>query len=182
MQNFLHTIYCLRYSQAVLISFLLLWLFAALQVKFGSRRWWRPACISGALLMAIVIVTATLLSREPGTVQTVRLQPFYALRTYLAGVNSEGLRTSFMNALLFLPLGVLGVAAQKGKRPLWKRALPIVLLCCLLSACVESAQYLLACGETELDDVICNTLGALLGCVLGPALYHLVSCADRRNG
>ena len=38
----------------------------------------------------------------------------------------------------------------------------------LLSAVIEAAQYAFGLGRAETDDVLCNTLGALLGALALP--------------
>ena len=73
------------------------------------------------------------------------------------------------NLVWFAPVGVL-VSAGRGTRPLRKRAdgrvpslLWAALLGFLLSLGIESMQYVLGSGVSELDDLILNTLGAVLG-------------------
>ena len=52
----------------------------------------------------------------------------------------------------------------------------------LLSLSIETAQFVLGSGVSELDDLILNTLGALLG-HLGTALFlHLFHRRNRHNG
>lgn len=47
----------------------------------------------------------------------------------------------------------------------WKLSVPVtVVLACLSSAGIEYLQYRYSLGRCEVDDVIMNTLGALLGC------------------
>lgn len=58
------------------------------------------------------------------------------------------------NIVLFIPFGLLFPLRK------WK----IVLLSALLfSISIESIQYFMGLGLCELDDVICNTIGAMLG-------------------
>lgn len=68
-----------------------------------------------------------------------------------------------MNVLVFIPAGVLlSIVFKK-----WYVALPIGVF---LSVTVEMLQLLLAKGYCEIDDVIHNSLGCLLGiglCWLG---------------
>ena len=62
----------------------------------------------------------------------------------------------FGNLLWFTPVGII-VRIQGGH--LWKAAL----LGFLLSLLVETGQFVLGSGVSELDDLILNTCGALLG-------------------
>ena len=62
----------------------------------------------------------------------------------------------FGNLIWFVPVGVL-IRLWGGE--LWKA----VLAGFLLSLSIEIAQFVLGSGVSELDDLILNTLGALLG-------------------
>lgn len=70
------------------------------------------------------------------------------------------------NLIWFVPLGIL----------LRKRSAPVVLLSGAgLSICIELMQYLLMTGVTDVDDVLLNALGALLG-------WGLARLWQRRRG
>ena len=77
----------------------------------------------------------------------------------------------FGNILWFVPAGIL--TRLWGWR-LWQA----VLAGFLLSLSIEAAQFVLGSGVSELDDLILNTLGALLG-YLGTAL--VLRWIRRRN-
>ncbi|MBQ7521209.1 MAG: VanZ family protein [Clostridia bacterium] len=69
----------------------------------------------------------------------------------------------FGNLIWFVPVGVL---TKLGGGRLWLA----VLVGFLLSLCIETAQFVLGSGISELDDLILNTLGALMG-YLGTSLF-----------
>ena len=68
-----------------------------------------------------------------------------------------------MNVFLFFPLGLTLSNALPRKWHRWGRIILTTLIGCALSAGIECAQYRYALGMAEVDDVICNTLGAFLG-------------------
>ena len=68
-----------------------------------------------------------------------------------------------MNVFLFFPLGLTLSNALPRKWHRWSRIILTTLVGCALSAGIEYAQYRYALGMAEVDDVICNTLGAFLG-------------------
>ena len=70
----------------------------------------------------------------------------------------------FGNIVWFIPWGLFFRAFLR--KPVWVS----VLSGTLLSFLIETAQYYFAVGDAELDDVILNTLGAMIGCFLG-SLY-----------
>jgi len=80
----------------------------------------------------------------------------WAYRAWIAG-ESFGRTESIQNInniLVFIPFGALFL----GKN--WKALLLTVLL---FSAAIEAVQYTVNLGWCEIDDVICNVLGAAIG-------------------
>lgn len=122
-------------------------------------RWklWNLAALAASLLF---IAWATLLRREPMAELVVELRPFATFDRIAA--QPEYIRTMIMNAALFLPLG-LSAAALLPRRWPWLRMAFALLLGLAVSCGVEQLQYLHLLGTVEVDDVICNGFGALLG-------------------
>ena len=68
-----------------------------------------------------------------------------------------------MNVLLFEPLGASLFHLLPGKWPRWVRILTAALIGLASSLAIEYCQYRYSVGNAEADDVIYNTLGALIG-------------------
>nr|WP_272924351.1 VanZ family protein [Streptomyces sp. SID8381] len=81
----------------------------------------------------------------------------------LGGMEHEMvLRLQLANALMFVPLGILLVFAARRSR-LGRT----VAVCLALSVSIEAGQYVMNAGRTvDVDDVLFNTLGGLVGGVL----------------
>lgn len=106
------------------------------------------------------ILFATILTRTPGDYKPI-LTPF---ATFTAALQQPELyREMLMNIFLFFPLGLTLSNALPQKWHRWVRIILTTLIGCILSAGIEYAQYRYALGLAEVDDVICNTLGAFLG-------------------
>lgn len=121
---------------------------------------WSIINLSLLLDSLIIILYATLLTRVPGSGGLI-LTPFAALAA--ARVQPELYREMLMNVFLFFPLG-LTLSNALPRRWNYRRRIGVTVLAgCLLSAGIECAQYRFALGLAETDDVLCNTLGALLG-------------------
>ena len=90
-----------------------------------------------------------------GVSDNVNFVPFKTYQEIQNG-NNFLLSQSIMNVLVFVPIGLLLRVIQNK----WYVALSVGFL---ISLCVEMLQYLLAKGYCEIDDVIHNTLGCLLG-------------------
>ena len=108
----------------------------------------------------IAILYATILNRTPGNYELI-LAPFAALTA--ARVQPELYREMLMNVFLFFPLGLTLSNALPQKWHRWGRIILTTFVGCILSAGIEYTQYRYALGMAEVDDVICNTLGAFLG-------------------
>lgn len=153
----LHWVYCLPLGYAVLLALSATAVFLWLRRRWGQKRWWAPAVMALLLCWGAVMVINTVSGRS----QYIRQLSLIPLRTYytvLTGGEQELIRSSFMNVLLFYPGGLLAMSLLPREKRLW--LIPVFLM---LSVAVEVSQYWFCLGVTETDDVIHNTLGAVLG-------------------
>lgn len=143
----------------LLLSLLLLW--PVLCQRVGERR---RVLLNTALACAaaFIILYTTILTRTPGVPEAV-LAPFASLTA--ARQQPELYRAMLMNVFLFFPLGLTLSNALPQKWHRWGRIILTTFVGCILSAGIEYTQYRYALGMAEVDDVICNTLGAFLGAV-----------------
>lgn len=79
---------------------------------------------------------------------------------------------SLGNVAFFVPFGVLAyILFSTGHRPLTRATATGA----ALSLAIEASQYLFSLGRTDIDDLIFNTLGALVGAAIarscGPRMY-----------
>ena len=130
-----------------------------LRTKVQLRRW-MMSNLALSCVAVIIILYATLLTRVPGSGGLI-LTPFAALAA--ARQQPELYREMLMNVFLFFPLGLTLSNALPRRWNRWRRIGVTTLAGCLLSAGIEYAQYRFSLGMAETDDVLCNTLGALLG-------------------
>lgn len=143
----------------MLLSLLLLW--PVLCQRVGERR---RVLLNTALACAaaFIILYATILTRSAGVPEVI-LAPFASLTA--ARVQPELYREMLMNVFLFFPLGLTLSNSLPRKWHRWGRIILTTFVGCILSAGIEYTQYRYALGMAEVDDVICNTLGAFLGAV-----------------
>lgn len=159
MINMLHYIYSRSFISIITFMALALAAWGALPARVGARRW-RWGNLVLVLLMTAAILYATLFSRAEGGTGLI-LTPFAALTA--ARQQPELYREMLMNVFLFFPLGLTLSNALPRKWHRWLRIILTTLVGCILSAGIEYAQYRYALGMAEVDDVICNTLGAFIG-------------------
>lgn len=106
----------------------------------------------------VFILMETIIGRKPGSVR-VELVPFWSYR------HPELRSEIILNYILFVPLGFLLYLCFGEKRKhgcVW-----IAKVGFLLSASIESIQLIFRIGLFEFDDMIGNTIGCLIGAVVG---------------
>lgn len=141
----------------LLLSLLLLW--PMLCQRVGERRRVLFNTVL-ACVAAFIILYATILTRTPGDYNPI-LTPFATFTA--ARIQPELYREMLMNVFLFFPLGLTLSNALPRKWHRWGRIILTTLVGCAFSVGIEYAQYRYALGMAEVDDVICNTLGAFIG-------------------
>lgn len=120
-----------------------------------------------AFISSILIILYTTLMKRTTNHYDFEFRPFYTF--VLAQNQVEMYRTFFMNALLFVPLG-LSMPYLLSKKPHKRNVFITIGFAAVLSAGIEFLQYYYHLGRCETDDVIANTLGAAVG-TLSYCLY-----------
>ena len=155
----LHYIYTRPLIVIILFIVLALAVWGGSSAHIAAKRWRRGNLVL-MVLMAGAILYATILTRSEGSTGLI-LTPFAAF--IAARQQPELYREMLMNVFLFFPLGLTLSSALPRKWNRWSRIILTTLAGCALSAGIEYAQYRYALGMAEVDDVICNTLGAFIG-------------------
>jgi glycopeptide antibiotics resistance protein len=129
------------------------------------------------LVLATLVIAALTLWLSGKAYAKVDPVPFHELRV-LQEKLAEGpvpfptvvalISPMILNVLLFMPWGFLAfVALDTPARPASQSYLLTVLLAMGLSFAVEATQYFLPSRVTDINDVIWNSAGALIGAFLG---------------
>ena len=155
--------YCLPLKYVALIicagtiGYLMLWR------RYAKLRWFRIG--SGVVLgmWLIAVLWATVLNRSTAEGAPAVWLPMHSYREVLNGGNRELLRANFMNVALFYPGGLLLALFLPGKCSKLSRLSVLLVLGAVLSLGIELYQLRFSMGSPEIDDVIHNALGAVLG-------------------
>ena len=136
-------------------------------LSWGMAKDWRHAWGLMALGCGVILLYVTVFSRPTGQMVKYCLLPF---ASYSQIENGDGylLPQVIMNVVVFVPIGFLIKAAFNEWN--WGKAI----VCGMsLSMTIEALQLILMKGTAELDDVIHNTIGT----VIGIAAYEMLrSC------
>jgi glycopeptide antibiotics resistance protein len=116
----------------------------------------------GAALYVAFLLKLLLLSRPPGSERSVNLVPFATITELAFGTSPSVRRFAFANLtgnlVLFAPLG--GYLLVLSKRRSVRRTMLVI---AAVSVAVELVQGVFALGTSDIDDVILNCSGGLLG-------------------
>lgn len=115
----------------------------------------------------LLIYCYTVIYRNTCDVFKYDYHPFWSYEAIQNG-RTELFAENIMNVLVFIPVGLL-IGLGFSKWPWWKA----VGLGCLFSISIEAIQFFFKRGFCEVDDVIHN----MLGCVIGFGIVKLIMFA-----
>ena len=120
------------------------------------------------------LTAITFMNRMDGMQIGVQRRPLLAFWEAWNNFTLQVWLNPLLNIAMFLPLGVLlPLAAKSFRRWYWMLAAGAG-----TSFVIESLQYILGRGQADVDDLLCNTLGAMLGYCL---CMLLVSLTEKRR-
>jgi glycopeptide antibiotics resistance protein len=124
--------------------------------------------IMGVLTLTFII-RETMIFRLPDN-RGLILEPFREVEAFIHQPNHLfWFMQIFLNILLFVPLGfMLPLLSNRFRNPK-----VIVLTGFMFSGAIEAMQYITGRGLTEIDDVINNTAGALVGFIMYQVFMHI---------
>lgn len=123
------------------------------------------------LVYFLFIIYYTLMTRSPKANPTADLRLFWSYRDLFAGKSTgkTDVIQNIYNILFFIPFGFLLPTKRW-----WK----VLLIAMFFSMAIEVAQYYFALGLCELDDVISNSFGALIGFWIWNGLTRVMRTID----
>ncbi|MCR5006462.1 MAG: VanZ family protein [Clostridiales bacterium] len=127
------------------------------------------AVILFLLYLGVLAYILFFLEVRDGTYHNVNLVPFKTIRmlyTYYFKFHEftswYWIANIYGNIALLAPFGLLLPLVCHRRMAFWS----ILLLAALFSIAIEACQYLTLVGEADIDDVILNVFGALLGYIV----------------
>jgi glycopeptide antibiotics resistance protein len=113
-------------------------------------------------LYAAFLLKLLLFSRAPGSERSINLIPFASIAQYAFSHSPGTARVAFANVvgniLIFIPLGVYA-SWLRPRAAAWLTILKVA----SVSVAVEIIQGVFAVGASDIDDVILNCVGGLIG-------------------
>ena len=118
-------------------------------------------------------VIMTIMGGQLTRVEEINLLPFHNIRENLKYGRSPVSWDMLYNMVMFVPFGVIYCYCQKNFR-----VYKAVGMSCLTTFFIESAQLVLKTGVVDIDDLIVNTIGSLVGIFLYIALQKILQRAQ----
>lgn len=124
----------------------------------------------------MIVLASTVFTRMPRDGYTYNLTPLWSWWAAAFG-NYELLKEIVLNIILFIPIGCL-LPFVFHRQLLFYKAL---WMGAALSFIIECSQLIFLRGLFEWDDMIDNSIGAMIGCVISNQLRHCLHKIRRKN-
>ena len=112
------------------------------------------------LLYIAAVLYITLFSRTGVSISTILVQPFAHVSEAIETRSFEPLQHELLNAAMFVPVGFLFCMIDPDELCRVTYVLPVGML---FSVIIETIQLILRRGQCDIDDIISNSLGAVVG-------------------
>jgi glycopeptide antibiotics resistance protein len=136
--------------------------------KYGLRCGWKQICRLLTIEYVLLIFCSTVIYRSVGRCIQLNLMPFWSYGAYFRGEDPRLLPENIMNVVVFIPVGLLLCSAFRGMT--WIKELGFGIG---ISIGIELSQLIFKRGFCEIDDVMHNTLGCILGYGLAVLIKRL---------
>lgn len=150
---------------ALFVMAITFWLLKSLPFREVVRK------SSVVLLIELIAILycSTVIFRRDDVVVGYKLMPFWSYFAITEGKESLMLE-NILNVLVFIPIGFL--CGMTTDRKQIKFAVAVGMAC---SVVIELSQYCFERGFAETDDVIHNTIGCLIGCLVYMGICKCIS-------
>lgn len=141
-----------RMIVGTIIIFILAIVFSFFVDKLGNmnKRWF--------LLAEVLLIMWLTIFAKKVTVREINLTPLWSYRR----IGDAFLTCEIaLNIALFVPYGALLYSNLKNTS-----LVKVIIIGCVTSAVIEIIQFIFALGLCEVDDIISNTLGTIIGCCI----------------
>lgn len=138
----------------VVVGVISWFILSALEKKYEILRERKRVAVALIAYLSIILQMG-LFSRPFGSIRVMKWIPFIT-----PGGGQLIILYAMANLIIFIPFGFLVTRTfRKSADSVWK----IALILLAISLIIEVAQYVLACGTSEVEDVIMNVAGGTIG-------------------
>ena len=143
-------------------------------VVFVAWKGFKTGLRYSAILLLVeyvfLIFCSTVFFRATGEISKYDFHPFWSYKAIQDG-RENLLAENIMNVIVFIPVGMILGSLLKVKGS-WLIAL---LIGCSISITIEALQFCFLKGFSEVDDVMHNTLGCIVGFMIVNGFRHITA-------
>lgn len=126
------------------------------------------------------LIYITLGSRELGSRDDARLIPFLNLYQKNGNLNRTAFILMMLNIALFIPLGFF-MTLLIHKQKYLTSLLCVTVVSFFISCAIEFTQRIAKLGYLELEDMICNTFGGILGFLVAIFVLYIARLNNEKH-
>ncbi len=126
-----------------------------------------------AICYLTIVFASTVFTRQPG-IRRCKWMPFWSWKCVLLHHDKELLQENFLNCILFFPLGML-LPFIRNHPVKANQAFGVGFV---FSAFIEVCQLIFRRGLFEWDDMLHNSVGCMVGCVVINAVIKVMRRQD----
>ena len=162
------------FAQRIVLSMLLLIALCILSVVLYRSGKYDKIQLTAAIILSVYVVLLlyfTMFGRYSHPEYTYQIYFFKSYRYLFEQFDRQSIRQIIINIAMMIPFGFLLPVLMKNKH----KYLLTLLLALLLILFIEIMQMVMQCGTFEVDDVVNNLLGAVIGLLLYKTIstiYH----------
>ena len=146
-------------------------------VVFVAWKGFKTGLRYSAILLLVeyvfLIFCSTVIFRATGEISKYDFHPFWSYKAIQDG-RENLLAENIMNVIVFIPVGMILGSLLKVKGS-WLIAL---LIGCSISITIEALQFCFLKGFSEVDDVMHNTLGCIVGFMIVNGFRHITAAVN----
>ena len=162
----------------IIISVIAFAMFCAVSIFLYKRHKFNKAQCFAAILLSLYIVVLlyfTVTGRYSHEEYGYEIQFFTSYRWFFEHNGEQVLRQLLINFVMLMPVGFLLPVVINAKH----KYLITMALSLLLTVFIETMQLITKCGSFEIDDIINNFVGAVLGMLIYMMLNNII---QKRKG
>ena len=162
----------------IIISVIAFALFCTVSIFLYKRHKFNKAQCFAAILLSLYIVVLmyfTVVGRYSHEEYEYKINFFTSYRWFFQYNGEQVLRQLLINLIMLMPVGFLLPVVINAKH----KHLITMALSLLLTVFIETMQLITKCGSFEIDDIINNFVGAVLGMLIYMMLNNII---QKRKG
>ena len=162
------------FAQRMILSLLLFIALCVLSVVLYRSGKYNKSQLTAAIILSayvVVLLYLTIFGRYSHPEYTYQIHIYKSYKHLLEQFDWQGIRQIIINIAMMIPVGFLLPVLMKNKH----KYLLTLTFAFVLILFIESMQLVMQCGTFEVDDVVNNLLGTLIGLLLHKtiiAIYH----------